>query len=1858
MSEESNTEIADLNKDLPSAPVKIEENANDNVESEDPSTTSPSTTTNEEEEDRDSESEVDTDPSTAIDTNGKNGIHNPSEESTEQELDNEQAPETSTIRPDDLNDLPSDHDLRDSNRLEDAPSDQDLVRDSSLNVDSLPDNRSSRSHSLLSHSTINTHASIGFLKVAFENIMAHSREMKKFPRLQKSCANALDKLNSGIFPEANVIFEPLRLASQSTNVDIKLEALECLSKTFTFNVFSDLSEVYMVNLNDANSETPLLSLIDAAIETIADCFEGEGTNEKLELQVIRGLMAGVVNESIPAHGSTLLRAVRQIYNVFILSLSSKNQTLAQASLIQVVDEVFGRINKVSITPYRASVSSKKEAEDLVPPIVSTTELPITLNTFENTDDDQRVEEANQVLNDDENVAVKDAFLVFRAMCKLSVKSLESDTLDMRSHPIRSKLLSLHLIYDILKKHISCFSRNDVVITSTNGTEDTRLIDAVRQYICLTLSRNAASSLAPVYEITLEIFWILLSTMRSEFKREIPLFFTEIYFPVSEMKTSTSHQKRYLLSIINRLCNDPKAVIEIYLNYDCDSTMPNITESIVDYLTKLSLTKVDVTATQKTHYRESLKNSLATYNLTSLPLLSINKLGSHPPNPEGNNAFPTEYALKMTSIDCIVAFLKSLSSWSDKSNGTSMSRSRDVSFSQIPPTPNLADSPGFNPNLSNASFSNEDDPLADDPTQFEKEKSRKKALLEGVRQFNYKPKKGVERLIKDHFIVDSSPEAIADFLLQGDYGLDKAVVGEYLGEGDDFNISVMHLFIEKMDFTGLTFTDAMRSFLQNFRLPGESQKIDRFMLKFAEKFYENNPDTFSNADVAYILAYSVVMLNTDQHSPQVKVRMTVDDFIKNNRGIDNNQDVPHEILNQIFNDIHNNEIKLLSEQHLALLAGGVGEQSTGLFGSKDASREQYMMASREMASKTEQLVKNLGRLSKSAASKFYSATPHLEHVRSIFQTMWMSILSGLTPPFKENDDGEITKICVEGLKLSIHIACMFELEVARATFIQALVQFANLNNLEEMTLNNITFIYALLDVAAIEGNVLKESWHKILISVSQIERIQLLAQGYDSNTVPDVAVARLANRSSFESTRTNGSVSQSFFSSLSASLSSKKTSPSQLAFEHYQNQQLNPLVVPELTSTDLEVAIDKIFSSSNQLDGEGIIDFVRALTEVSEEEIESSGQSESPRMFALQKMVDVCYYNMDRIRFQWSQLWSIMGEAFNKFGCHYNKTIVFFALDSLRQLSMRFFEIEELAHFKFQKEFLKPFSHIIKNNDSVEIKERVLESLTYMVQISTPKIKSGWITMFDTFTIAAQDKNERIVSKVMTVTNIINRDHFDKIYVQGGFIDLVTCFTELAKNQKFQKTSLHALSILKSLIQKVSRMSYGSEEERKMTIEVGDDKDVFHKLWFPVLFGYHDVIMTGEDLEVRSQALNFMFDSLVNYGGHFDSDFWFKICNQLLFPIFGVLSKRWEINQFNSNDDMSVWLSTTLIQALRNMIALFTHYFDTLNIQLDGYLNLLVSCICQENDTIARIGKSCLDQLIKQNMTKFDQSHWDKITDSFDQLFELTTAKELFKADPLNDTAGNGELAISENVDYDEIQGESSFDVSASNGGPKVDRTPSSPKLVKSLRDNEKLQKSREKSTIVVKCVLQLLMIETVAGLFDEPLFYSLVPLPNLLKLASFLENSYKFAKEFNDDYNLRVRLWNAGIIERLPNLLKQESSSAAVYISIMVRLYCDDEKVSKEERDEISLKLIPMCVTIIQRYVVLDEVQQQRNITTWRPVVVEILQGYDALDEQDFIKNCPAMYDLVLQTLDKSAPVELRAAIKNFLTRVGSVYLK
>ena len=403
----------------------------------------------------------------------------------------------------------------------------------------------------------------------------------------------------------------------------------------------------------------------------------------------------------------------------------------------------------------------------------------------------------------------------------------------------------------------------------------------------------------------------------------------------------------------------------------------------------------------------------------------------------------------------------------------------------------------------------------------------------------------------------------------------------------------------------------------------------------------------------------------------------------------------------------------------------------------------------------------------------------------------------------------------------------------------------------------------------------------------------------------------------------------------------------------------------------------------------------------------------------------------------------------------------------------------------------------------------------------------------------------------------------------------------------------------------------------------------------------------------------------------------------------VLKSKSEMSKVANHEDLSVWLSTTMIQALRSMITLFTHYFESLEHMLDRFLDLLALCICQENDTIARIGSNCLQQLILQNVAKFKPEHWSKVVGSFVELFERTTAYQLFSA--VTSSSDSSYIAEDDNVRKGFIEPANANELSLI--GSAADSSASSPTpdtVTKAPEQRGKHSKSSSTVTnggmedaspgledyrpqadvqqpvvvtaarrrffnkIITRCVLQLLMIETVNELFSNDAVYTEIPSSELLRLMMLLKSSYLFAKKFNNNKDLRMRLWREGFMKQPPNLLKQESGSAATYINILFRMYHDEGDERRKSRPDTEAALIPLCADIIHGFVALDETQP-RNIDAWRPVVLDVMEGYSNFPRDDFDKHIDLFYSLGVEIMNRELGHEMRIALQTLLRRIGEV---
>lgn len=336
--------------------------------------------------------------------------------------------------------------------------------------------------------------------------------------------------------------------------------------------------------------------------------------------------------------------------------------------------------------------------------------------------------------------------------------------------------------------------------------------------------------------------------------------------------------------------------------------------------------------------------------------------------------------------------------------------------------------------------------------------------------------------------------------------------------------------------------------------------------------------------------------------------------------------------------------------------------------------------------------------------------------------------------------------------------------------------------------------ALLQVAEDAGDTVGEDWFEILRCVSRFELLTSLAAGVPSDT-------SLFSSLSDANGGTDGEIKQVPLTSEQIKIEAS-SSINDMRLQAYTNSQkpeahLRESSLPHPDALQLMQMEDlsRFYVSSVKLSSESIIAFVKALCEVAREELDPSGP---PRVFSLTQIVEIAHFNMGRIRLVWGRIWSQLSEFFVMVGCHENLAVSMYAVDSLRQLAMKFLTRDELANYNFQNDFLRPFVVLVRRSKSPEIRELVIRCVSQMVLARAANIKSGWKSVFMVFTSAATDKNAHVVRLAFSTVERIVREHFEHITETETttFTDCVNCLVAFTNNPHSLDVSLNAIAFLR------------------------------------------------------------------------------------------------------------------------------------------------------------------------------------------------------------------------------------------------------------------------------------------------------------------------------------------------------------------------------------------------------------------------------------------------------------------------------
>ncbi|CAL5083523.1 unnamed protein product [Urochloa decumbens] len=1675
----------------------------------------------------------------------------------------------------------------------------------------------------------------GFVTRAFEAMLKECAANRgKFAALQQSIQSYLDSIKGATAegavitealasagrvlegPQAELVLQPLRLAVETKHVKLVEPALDCLHKLIAYDHLEGDPGL------EGGKNSPLFTDI---LNMVCGCVDNTSSDSTI-LQVLKVLLNAVASNRFRVHGEPLLGVIRVCYNIALNSKSPVNQATSKAMLTQMISIVFRRMEseQVSVSPAVSVVkdtssSSTKDSENGEISTDSQDEEKVTLGDalsmnrgseapptsveeLQNLAGGADIKGLEAVLDkaveledgkkvsrgidlDTVNIIQRDALLLFRTLCKMSMKE-ESDEV-----ATKTRLLSLELLQGLLEGVSDAFTKNF------------HFIDSVKAYLSYALLRASVSPSPVVFQYACGIFSVLLLRFRESLKGEIGVFFPLIILRSLDSSDSPLSQKASVLRMLEKVCKDPQMLADVFVNYDCDLEGPNLFERTVSALSKIAQ-------------------------------------GSQIADTNSNVSSQT-VSVKGSSLQCLVSILKSLADWeqlrrdSSKQGGIVESHEDDASRSLT---------------------TDETKSQEDGRNQFERAKAHKSTMEAAVSEFNRKPAKGIEYLLSNK-LVENKASSVAQFL-KNTPSLDKVMIGEYLGQHEEFPLAVMHAYVDSMKFSGLKFDAAIREFLKGFRLPGEAQKIDRIMEKFAERYCADNPGLFKNADTAYVLAYAVIMLNTDAHNPMVWPKMSKSDFVRMNTVSDAEECAPKELLEEIYDSIVKEEIKMKDDLHDAskTTKRPETEERGRLVNILNLALPRLKSAS-DTKAESEKIIKQTQALFKNQGQKrgVFHVAQQVELVRPMLEAVGWPLLATFSVTMEEGDNKPRVVSCMDGFRAGIHLTRVLGMDTMRYAFLTSLVRFTFLHAPKEMRSKNVEALRTLLGLADTDMDALQDTWNAVLECVSRLEYIT-------SNPSISATVMMGSNQISRDS------VVQS---------------------------------LKELAGKPAE----QIFVNSVKLPSDSIVEFFTALCGVSAEELKQT----PARVFSLQKLVEISYYNMARIRLVWARIWSVLAQHFIAAGSHHEEKIAMYAIDSLRQLGMKYLERAELNNFTFQSDILKPFVILMRNSHNSKIRGLIVDCIVQLIKSKVGSIKSGWRCVFMIFTAAADDEDESIVESAFENVEQVILEHFDQV-VGDCFMDCVNCLIGFANNKCTPRISLKAIALLRICEDRLAEGFIPGGAVKPIDVVPEANFDVTEHYWFPMLAGLSDLTLDSRP-EVRHCALEVLFDLLNERGNKFSSPFWESIFHRVLFPIFDHVRHAGR-DGLSSGDD---WLRDTSIHSLQLICNLFNTFYKEVSFMLPPLLSLLLECAKKTDQTVVSIALGALVHLIEVGGHQFSDGDWETLLKSIRDAsyttqplellnslgFQKSNNQQLLSREVESNSHGDsyhgsrGEVSISNNGEHShpEANPQSSMENSEGLPSPSGRTQPAvSPRgqsigqrimgnmmdnlLVRSLTskskgrsddiappspvkapDDEADKAEEEESpmmeTVRSKCITQLLLLGAIDSI--QKRYWSRLKATQQIAIMDILLSLLEFASSYNSPSNLRTRMHHIPP-ERPPlNLLRQELAGTTIYLDILHKSTVEqEEKDSTEETNGFSVesgeqekiknlaegKLVSFCGQILKEASDLQpstgeaaSADIHRVLDLRAPVIVKVLKGMCIMDAQIFKRHLKEFYPLITKLI-------------------------
>ena len=1140
----------------------------------------------------------------------------------------------------------------------------------------------------------------------------------------------------------------------------------------------------------------------------------------------------------------------------------------------------------------------------------------------------------------------DSLNVIKLLCDFALEDLDGD-----EHAVHSRQLTLILL-------------RDMIVEGDRILLQKPLLTAAPHLVAVVVN-NALETFPGIVKCACSLFVILFRDCRLPLRDAFSYFMDEIVIGQLISPLTPPRIKATFVEMLHEVCSSPQFLVDIFVNCDCDTSQPNVFSEMLQALSRVSAVGAE--------------RELICARTVALQALSA-------------------------STECLVQWIKEPLEYARQSGKPVESKCLDKMLVLLP----FADHVAFHPSPTYLQYAEgtldaADGPGPDEllslmehpfdphgslclPGLAEENLLFKTKVEECVQIFNLNPSKGYKALVSTGTLEEGDVRGLARIFYLCPL-VNKKGLGEFFGDPDTFNQDVLREYITLMDFANVEVDEALRVFVQSFWLPGEAQKIDRIVEVFSEKYFEENPTSFRSADTVYVLAFSLVMLNTDQHNSEVRRKMTFEDFKANNSGIDvyagdDEQDIAgvdvEEVrLRGMFDRMANKEMRMKEDEVHSFAGLPQALREKAIADERKVIRLRCRAIVEDLVQRTMQRPLLFGR--------------HVAIAKLMFESVWPPIVACVSSTMHGLQDECDIDACLSCVRASMCVAATFGMRTERGTLVKSLSSFTRLSGIGEIAPKNISCINLLIDLAVNDGNLLGDTWHEVITCVSLLESLQLFGEG--DSVLPDVPDAIDGGGGKSRPGNVSMALSGGKGASVGGGTSGAALHASSIGLATMRN------VVLQMSSATKSIGsdgVDRVFEATTALSSCALDAFCEALCECSMSEL----SLKPPRLFSMQKLMLVATRNMSRAPTDWGVLWQRFSAHLILVATVDDTKIAWNAVDLLRSMHKWFIDVHVKNIMMSREVFeaytsllIRPFGQIVQSSQAVTVRSLCIACINQIVMSSNGRLDGGWRSVFHALRLAAADDCAELVQSAFELLKVIFGTYFD-VVASAFFPDLLNCIISFAQNEVVQLIAVDSIGMLEMCASDVlcgrvrielvcqANRAFGHEGVvtskeatevfiRRLSVSVrgnhdgttrselatdsevhaseaedvsGDlsftDSDEDVQVWLPILTGFYANISHSSET-VREAVIESLFSVLSRCVPVFSSSLWAVVYRWIINPLFSELrSTRLDVDAH--------WINTSGCKLMESFVLFFMDNHQVLSFLWPAVLDVLELCVLRRS----------------------------------------------------------------------------------------------------------------------------------------------------------------------------------------------------------------------------------------------------------------------------------------------------------------------